>query len=102
MCFASERGFSPNRNILSVHGTNLPEDTSVALKPVKDCILQASDALNVPTWIWQIIYIYIYISWLCILATRAEKLAEERQRKETTKEVEARSNKFQGKKNLKR
>ena len=36
-----ERGFSINKHVLNIHGNSLKEDTIVALRLVKDCLIRA-------------------------------------------------------------
>ena len=43
-----ERGFSLNKNLLSIHGRSIHKDTLVALRIVKDSTLQVGGMLNFP------------------------------------------------------
>ena len=45
---APERGFSINKHILQAHGTSLSENTLVALRRVKDSIMNHGGPLNIP------------------------------------------------------
>ena len=42
-----ERGFSMNKNCLTVHGTSLKEDTIIALRFIKDAIILNNGAMNI-------------------------------------------------------